>query len=255
MAASAHSIISDDNFQTSCLPFPPDSPHYAHLIPIGSKGPVPGVATYDNGSCLDAPDNSEKKSTNYTSDPLEESLVVSPYSSRPHLLELKDLDESSRLLARALTVMRHVREDYATAPYAHAFNWQEVMQQFRKVTRGQNIKQWRENMFYIVVFRSRLASGTDPSYIGYLDELSHAEAMKTGGLLKYWFGSPNEERRNLATCEFSNLYPQKPLTINAECSRHMAKPPRRPAWQCRQGTSASRQANSIYVRRVEGRTI
>jgi len=33
-----------------------------------------------------------------------------------------------------------------------------------------------------------------------LDEGSHAEATKSGGLLKYWFGMPDEDGRNLATC-------------------------------------------------------
>ena len=83
------------------------------------------------------------------------------------------------------------------------------MQQLRKITKWQNTKQWRDSMFYVVVFRSRLAAGTDPSYLGHLDELSHAEATKTGGLLKYRFGSPNEERRNSATRGFSNLSPQE----------------------------------------------
>ena len=29
---------------------------------------------------------------------------------------------------------------------------------------------------------------------------SHAEATQSGGLLKYWFGVPDTEGRNLATC-------------------------------------------------------
>ena len=188
MTDLTRSLIFDDNCQTSYLPTPPDSrsisPHYAPLVSHDSKGPFSGVATYPNGSCPEVSDKSERKAMSHSINPSEELLIVSPYSSRPHLLELKGLDEPSRLLAKALTVMRHVRDDYAIALYAHTFNWQEVKQQLRKIIKWQNTKQWRDNTFYVVVFRSRLAAGTDPSYLGHLVELSHAEATKTGRLLK-----------------------------------------------------------------------
>ena len=55
--------------------------------------------------------------------------------------------------------------------------------------------------FYIVVFRSQLQQSTDRLELGAMDERSHAEANKSGGLLKYWFGSADAEGRNLATCK------------------------------------------------------
>jgi len=38
------------------------------------------------------------------------------------------------------------------------------------------------------------------------DKAAHAEAIKSGGLLKYWFGIPDENRRNLATCIWRNVH-------------------------------------------------
>jgi len=52
-----------------------------------------------------------------------------------------------------------------------------------------------------VVFRSQVLASTDPTHLAVLDERSHAEAMNSGGLLKYWFGIPDGGHRNLATCE------------------------------------------------------
>lgn len=52
----------------------------------------------------------------------------------------------------------------------------------------------------IVVFRSQVPPTTSRHALGELDQRSHAEAMKSGGLLKYWFGMPDADGRNLATC-------------------------------------------------------
>ena len=206
-----HSMIVDhDESQASYFPTPPDSrpisPHHTQLISHDLKGSFREVAAYPKSHSLELLGKSERTLTSSSCGSSDRFLVVSPYNSRPHLLKLTDLDNTSQLLAKALTVMRHVRDDYATTPYSDAFNWQEIVQHLRKIANPQKNEQWHENKFYIVVFRSRVASGTDPSYLGHLDELSHAEAMKTGGLLKYWFGRPNDERRNLATCEFLRLF-------------------------------------------------
>lgn len=61
---------------------------------------------------------------------------------------------------------------------------------------------WEEQNFYVVVFRSQVPPTTDRSHLGTLDERSHVEAMEGGGLLKYWFGTPDATGRNLATCKF-----------------------------------------------------
>jgi len=57
---------------------------------------------------------------------------------------------------------------------------------------------------YVIVFRSRRELPLSPATsvrLGELDSLAHEEAAASGGLLKYWFGSPNPVTgRNLATC-------------------------------------------------------
>ena len=135
-------------------------------------------------------------------------LVVSPYTSSAHLLDLTGLSKPNQLLAKALTVLRPVREDYATVPYIHAFNWIGVVQTLRELVKCQINYHWQDAMFFIVVFRSRRPPTTDALRLGHLDQLSHAEAMKSGGLLKYWFGTPDQEGRNLATCRSKCFHPR-----------------------------------------------
>lgn len=54
----------------------------------------------------------------------------------------------------------------------------------------------------MVVFRSTLKADADGEKLHVLDEMSLREAVAGGGLLKYWFGNVDGERRGLATCEF-----------------------------------------------------
>ncbi|CAF9941020.1 MAG: hypothetical protein ALECFALPRED_008966 [Alectoria fallacina] len=131
-------------------------------------------------------------------------LVVSPYNSLPHLLDLRLLGEKQRLLAKALTVLESVRGDYATAQYHECFNWDVVIDLLKSLLELSDY-QWKRQYFYIVVFRSQVPPTTDRTHLGGLDQKSHAEAMKSGGLLKYWFGLPDETGRNLATCIWRNF--------------------------------------------------
>lgn len=126
-------------------------------------------------------------------------LVVSPYTSLPHLLDLRPLEESQRLIAKALTILESSRDDYATAPYHQSFNWDSVIDRLKSLLELSKY-QWKRQHFYIVVFRSQVPPTTNRTHLGALDQNSHAEATKSGGLLKYWFGVPDENGRNLATC-------------------------------------------------------
>lgn len=131
-------------------------------------------------------------------------LVVSPYTTLQHLLDLRTLEESQRLLARALTVLQSVRGDYATAPYHQSFNWEAVIDRLKSLLELSQY-QWKRQHFYIVVFRSQVPPTTDRTHLGALDQRSHMEATKSGGLLKYWFGLPDGNGRNLATCTHSAI--------------------------------------------------
>ncbi|KAI9781544.1 MAG: hypothetical protein M1816_002259 [Peltula sp. TS41687] len=126
-------------------------------------------------------------------------LTTSPYTDQTHLLDLSTVNRHCQLLARALTVMTSIRTDYATAPYIEAFNWEEVMTNLRWLLK-EEAYEWSQRSFYVVVFRSQIPPTTDRSHLSLLDRASHEEAVKGGGLLKYWFGVPDGAGRNLATC-------------------------------------------------------
>jgi hypothetical protein len=138
----------------------------------------------------------------------ENLLVVSPYQSRPHLLDLNTVSIPCQLLARALTEMKAVRPDYATAPYTEAFNWPVVIDKLRALIAEESFD-WKQDRFYIVVFRSQIPLGTNREHLGGLDDRSHAEAMASGWLLKYWFGTPDESGRNMATCRLPSSNPMR----------------------------------------------
>lgn len=151
-------------------------------------------------------------------------LVVSPYTEQEHLLDLDSLDAENRLLALALTNMNCLRDDYATAPYIESFNWDEIIATLRTLARETG-HAWKETSFFVVAFRSQIPPTTVYAELGALDKAAHAEATASGGFLKYapvsspqvqdctehfsfltlvcyryWFGTPDADGRNLATC-------------------------------------------------------
>lgn len=126
-------------------------------------------------------------------------IVQSPYTDPEHLLDLDTLDAESGLFARALAVLRNTRDDYATGPYADSFNWPEVIAEVRALAERDGVP-FARTSFYVVAFRSQIKPETDYSHLGALDKPAHAEAVASGGFLKYWFGAPDPELRNLATC-------------------------------------------------------
>jgi hypothetical protein len=141
-------------------------------------------------------------------------LISSPYNKTGHYLDLADdgLSRQSQLFAMALTALKPTGENYATAPYTEALNFDVVLDVLRtlishEVKKNAEEKQyeWKETSFYVVVFRSQLKPDIDQEYLYQLDEESHREACESGGLLKYWFGKADGERRNLATCKSSPL--------------------------------------------------
>lgn len=128
-------------------------------------------------------------------------LQASPYSEAAHLLDLRTLAPPLQALARALTTMRPLRTDYATAPYREAFNWAEVV---GELAPRPGAVLFPGGRFYVIVFRSQLPVGWDRARLGELDAEAHREAVAGGGLLKYWFGTPDANGRNLATCVWRN---------------------------------------------------
>lgn len=131
---------------------------------------------------------------------LEQSIESSPYLEEEHLLDLKTLDRQSRFFAIALKRLKPHREDYATVEYESSLNLDEVLSKLRRIVALYGHK-WKQQDFYVVEFRSQLKPKIDNALLFKLDEESHREANTSGGLLKYWYGEPDSERRNLATCK------------------------------------------------------
>ncbi|KAF2097973.1 hypothetical protein NA57DRAFT_57145 [Rhizodiscina lignyota] len=126
-------------------------------------------------------------------------IITSPYTELSHQLHLSTLDIQSALLARALTAFEFATPSYATASYETAIKWPLVMERLRDLCAEEG-HTWSKQTFYAVAFFSKLQEGVDRDLLYQLDKESHREAVESGGLLMYYFGSPNEERRNLATC-------------------------------------------------------
>lgn len=119
----------------------------------------------------------------------------SPYSGKDHLLDLGGVPQNLHEVVVALRDhFRAVQPDYAVGDYIQSFPFETLTP---LVPEGVTL--------HCVAFRSRLFEHVRTSHdmrqqLSDLDESSHAEANNSGGLLKYWFGVPDEAGNNLATC-------------------------------------------------------
>ncbi|KAH9083427.1 hypothetical protein EDB83DRAFT_2502485 [Lactarius deliciosus] len=101
---------------------------------------------------------------------------------------LPDINPASLSLHRALHNFYPLTDDYAATTYAEAFNWGEL-----------ELPEEDEHDWYCVAFRSIRKPDSETLYEA--DRLAHEEAIKNGGLIMYWYGSPDPETGlNLATC-------------------------------------------------------
>lgn len=134
------------------------------------------------------------------SDARADLLPSSPYIEDCHLLDLNTLDTQSRLMALALTTLHPKGPNYATNEYEDSLELDDLLVELEKLVRTKAIR-WSKQEFYVVEFRSQLKTEIDNDLLFRLDKESHREANISGGLLKYWYGEPDANRRNLATCK------------------------------------------------------
>ncbi|KAI5808706.1 hypothetical protein DFH27DRAFT_522125 [Peziza echinospora] len=149
--------------------------------------------------------------------PANHALQSSPYPSHTHLLPLLTLSPALRLVSIALTALAPITPQYATTAYKHAFNWPVIVSTLRELHQtnvlpqddeteseaapsSSSEKPFPHTEAYIIVFRSRVPPDYNAPRLHDLDILAHEEANLSGGLLKYWFGTPDADGRNLATC-------------------------------------------------------
>jgi hypothetical protein len=128
-------------------------------------------------------------------------LISSPYNNPGHYLDLTSLDTPNLIFAKALTALKPTRADYATAPYIASLNFSTTVLKLVRDLAAAEQYEWKEQSFYVVIFQSKLKPSIDSELLYKLDYESHREACESGGLLKYWFGKPDAERQNLATCK------------------------------------------------------
>ncbi|KAH9048351.1 hypothetical protein EDB84DRAFT_265875 [Lactarius hengduanensis] len=103
---------------------------------------------------------------------------------------LPDINPASLSLHRALHNFCPLTDDYAATTYAEAFNWGEL-----------ELPEEDEHDWYCVAFRSIRKPDSESGPLYEADRLAHEEAIKNGGLIMYWYGSPDPETGlNLATC-------------------------------------------------------
>ena len=126
-------------------------------------------------------------------------LVASPYLDHSHSLDLNTLEPQARLFALALSQLQLATPDYAVVRYEDVFDFDALMCELRSLAHQAGVE-WKRQDFYVVEFRSKLKHEYDGERLAYLDKESHREAVASGGLLKYWFGVPNVNQQNLATC-------------------------------------------------------
>lgn len=84
--------------------------------------------------------------------------------------------------------LRPTREDYAVAPITESFNWRDCLADVDRAD------------WYLVAFRSVREEAADERRLEDLDEAAHQEAISRSGLLHYFSGELDEERRCLSFC-------------------------------------------------------
>jgi hypothetical protein len=78
--------------------------------------------------------------------------------------------------------------DYATRPIQEGFDW------------SSSLAGCLFDRLYLVVFRSVRRPTADLDVLRWFDDLAYAEALKSGGLLRYFKGNANERGECLSFC-------------------------------------------------------
>ncbi|CAN6667503.1 hypothetical protein TRVA0_039S00958 [Trichomonascus vanleenenianus] len=133
-------------------------------------------------------------------------IQSSPYSELSHQLDLSTISLPYQLLSIALQSLFPIN-DYTSADYDTVFNFAQVFTEILpQICQHSSIEFPGIENVYIVAFRSKVWKETQQSserrqVLADIDKASHEEANISGGLLKYWFGTPHDvTARNLATC-------------------------------------------------------
>ena len=92
------------------------------------------------------------------------------------------------VLHRACQQISPMHPDYATRPIQDGFDW------------ASSLAGCPFDRLYLVVFRSVRRSTADLDLLREHDDRAYAEALRSGGLLRYFKGNANERRECLSFC-------------------------------------------------------
>ena len=99
------------------------------------------------------------------------------------------------------------RAGYQTAPIQEAFNWSYTLE---------NVDWGR---WYLIVFRSMRRADADDELLSRHDDLAFAEALASGGLLRYYKGALDREKRCLSLCVWDR---RRSAEVATRMSEHRA---------------------------------
>ena len=92
------------------------------------------------------------------------------------------------VLDRACQQISPMHPNYATRPIQDGFSW------------SSSLAECRFDRLYLVVFRSVRRPTADLDLLREHDDRAYAEALDSGGLLRYFKGQANEQRECLSFC-------------------------------------------------------
>lgn len=98
------------------------------------------------------------------------------------------MDDAAGGAGQVLDDLRPIREDYAIAPIFESFNWAECLASLDGAD------------WYMVAFRSVRNQQADDRLLYELDARAHEEAISHTGLVHYFGGELDAERRCLSFC-------------------------------------------------------
>ncbi|MCO5599853.1 hypothetical protein L7F22_053960 [Adiantum nelumboides] len=126
-------------------------------------------------------------------------------------------DEMDETQCPAFNAPTSTASDRALALVKRIFNWSELP----------SLPVEDEYTWYGVAFRSKRKVGSESLNLYEADRRSHEEAVDSGGLLMYWYGSPNAVTgHNLATCIWTNRQDAiraSALPLHARAAAHAFK--------------------------------
>lgn len=109
-------------------------------------------------------------------------------------------------LQEAAQRIRPIRPDYPYLPIEEGFDWPAIAG-------------YPFESLYLVVFRSVRRPDADLDLLRWFDDLAYAEALQSGGLLRYFKGAADEHGRCLSFC----LWETREAAVNASGGRQHAR--------------------------------